>query len=190
MADKVDIERFRVPPFPQTYVTRERAIVEENRDSNLILVESEYRSLQPVNRPPDPIRVTKACGDSGTWRIIGNHTTESNGEKRINLTKFLNCANVDFANSAELMNSNFLGSISLFLATAQSGEPVFLTYELDVSSIPLPPPPPGGAGGVFIPNPAIDVNVVVKSWRHDGAPAPSIQFSWMAIGEKSFFYNP
>lgn len=104
-------------PYADTYVTREIVLVEENDDSTLIDVENEYHTIQVAGQPPIPEQVTKECRQRATWRLIGYHTTGSNGKVRINLTQFLNCEDVDYDDPS---NYNFLGSLWLFLATAHS----------------------------------------------------------------------
>lgn len=185
---KIDLEKYKLPPFNPFEIIGESAIVEEEKDSTSIYVASKYSILNRGVRfgdviQPAPIEVTKTCDSTETWRIIGHNTTGANGIARIEVTKFLNCRN-DFDFRNPIIGDNFIRNMPLFLATAHSSEPVFLTY--DVNALVIPPP----AQGVFLQGEALAVTVTVRSWRHDGVSEASIPFSWMAIGEKTEYYNP
>ncbi len=183
MAKKKDTKLQQELIIPAYNIVREAAIVEENNDSISNRVESRYFAFgsvydfETLERIPQFDKSQKTCRDIKTWRIFGTHATESDGEIRINVSRFLNCRDVE--TEPDWTGPNFLGPNYLhFWATPSSLEPVFLTYEFRGPSSPQE---------ISI-NELVYLGVIVKSWRHDGTPAPSIRFSWMMIGEKAEKY--
>jgi hypothetical protein len=70
---------------------------------------------------------------------------------------------------------NYIGGHPVFVVTANTDQPVFLTKIVVLS--PTSPP----TGQQWIGPPAIDVDVTVRSWNVGGQPEPNIPFDWIAI---------
>lgn len=176
MNEDVDIRISRVPGV-RDVVLREQAFVILSSDSADARVETKYPLISRIP-PPEP-EVTSACDKTRTWTFSGSHMTGSNGAVDIHLNKFLECipAAID-----GVIYSNFIGSRPHFAATAETDEPVFVTYTIRTE--PLEPP----QGQVFLPQ-AWDVTVSVRTWKHDGTPAPNVEFSWIAIADTASVTN-
>jgi hypothetical protein len=118
--------------------------------------------------------------------------TGANGTVEIHLNKFLDClpsvikdvvvGENDLPVTGGVIYSNYIGSWPHFTATPESQEPVFLTCTVDARALQ---PPPGQA---FLPQ-AWDVKVRIRSWKHDGTPAPNIEFNWIAIARTASVTN-
>ncbi len=172
MNDNIEIDNIEInlPNIPgvREIVLREQSFVSLNNDSANVRVETIY----PLFRiPPPPPQVTSTCDKARTWTFSGSHITGVNGTVEIHLNEFLDClpTTIDGA-----IYSNYIGSWPSFTATPESEEPIFLTCTIDAQV--LQPP----QGQVFLPQ-ALDIKIRVRSWRHDGTPAPNVTFNWITI---------
>jgi hypothetical protein len=176
MNDTIEI---KVPAIPgiRDIVLREEALVSLNSASADVRVETVYPLISRI--PPPPPQVSSSCDKARTWTFSGSHMTGANGTVEIHLNKFLDCipAVID-----GVIYSNYIGSRPSFTATPESEEPVFLTCTIDVRA--LQPP----QGQVFLPQ-ALDVTIKVRSWKHDGTPAPNVAFNWIAIANTATVTN-
>jgi len=168
MNDTIEI---KVPSIPgiREIVLREEALVSLNSASADVRVETTYQLITPV--PPPPPEVTSSCDKARTWTFSSSHKTGANGTVDIHLNKFLDCITAAIDG---VLYSSYIGSRPHFTATPESVEPVFLTCEITV--VALQPP----QGQFFIPQ-ALDVTVRIRTWKHDGRPAPNVTFNWIAI---------
>jgi hypothetical protein len=180
MSEKVEFEIPAGHMIPHEIILREEAIVSLSRAAADVRVETVF-GLARVGEPP---RVTSSCERASTWTFSGNFATGADGTVEIHLNKFLDCLPSvirdvvvgpnDQPAVGGVIYSNYIGSMPSFTATPESKEPVFLTYSVD--AMVLQPP----AGQAFLPQ-ALDVKIKVRSWTHDGDPAPKVVFSWIAI---------
>jgi hypothetical protein len=108
------------------------------------------------------------------------------------LNKFLDClpgvikdvvvGQNDLPVAGGVIYSNYIGSRPNFTATPESEEPVFVTCTIDATALQ---PPQGQA---FLPQ-ALDIKIKVRSWKHDGTPAPNVTFNWIAIAKTATVTN-
>jgi len=140
-------------------------------------VVGETAILLPNPPPPVPAESVQCKWISnGIVHLSGTHKTEENGEIDIHLSKFVRC----LEHLTEHLWHSFMASWPHFIATAESALPVFVTCTIGVA--PVPPPT---AEGRWDPVEGLDVAVKVRSWRHDGAPAPHVAFNWIAIAKRT-----
>jgi hypothetical protein len=121
-----------------------------------------------------------------TLTLSGTHKTEGSGEIDINLSQFVYCIDaLDDDTNARAFE--YIASRPHFVAIAESAAPVFLTSM--ISAEPLAPP--SDAVG-FNDQLGVGLHVVVKvkSWKHDGTPAPDITFNWIATAKATDLFPP
>ncbi|MGD8944911.1 MAG: hypothetical protein PVJ37_16720 [Desulfobacterales bacterium] len=165
--------KYQIPDnFYHELVVRENALVILNDTAADVNVETS-NFFARLGEKPDQA-VTTRCESVRTWTISGKHSTGSNGTARIFLNKFLECipGKIDGTHY-----SNYIGSRPNFSASPETEDPAFLTFTIDAQ--PTPPPP---QGQIFLPT-AYDIEITVRSWKHDGNAAPNIPFSWIAIAQ-------
>jgi hypothetical protein len=176
MNDTIEI---KVPSIPgiRDIVLREGALVSLNSASADVRAETVYPLISRV--PPPPPQFTSSCDKARTWTFSGSHMTGANGVVAIQLNKFLDCIPTVIDG---VIYSNYIGSRPHFAATPDSEEPVFLTCTIEVRA--LQPP----QMQVFLPQ-AWDVVIRVRSWKHDGTPAPNVVFNWIALARTASVTN-
>ena len=114
------------------------------------------------------------CADRSKWTISASNTTGANGEAIIPLRDYLPCDRIVVVNEGgqDIQRESITGDEPYFIATANSENPVFLTFTYSE----LPP-------GLGVPNSvyAKNFNINVKSWNLDGTPAPYTKFAWHCV---------
>jgi hypothetical protein len=125
-----------------------------------------------------------------TLTLSGRHKTEGSGEIDINLSQFVYCIDA-LDDDANARTFEYIASRPHFVATAESTAesdvPVFLTSR--ISAEPLAPPSDAVDFNTQL-GVGLDVVVKVKSWKHDGTPAPDITFNWSATAKATDLFPP
>ncbi len=154
-------------------VLREQTLVSLNKNSANVRVETIYQYPSLLIQPPPTPQITNTCDKALTWTFSSNHITGLAGVIEIHLNKFLYCVPSTIEG---VIYSNYIGSWPSFTATPESEEPIFLTFTIDGRV--LQPP----QGQHFFPL-ALDIRILVRSWKPDGTFAPNITFNWIAIAQ-------
>ncbi|MGD9084574.1 MAG: hypothetical protein PVJ41_06375 [Desulfobacterales bacterium] len=165
--------KYQIPDnFYHELVVRENALVILNDTAADVNVETS-NFFPRLGERPNPT-VTTRCDSVRTWTISSKHSTGSNGIAKIFLNKFLECIPGKIEGTGL---SNYIGSRPNFSATPETEDPAFLTFAIDVQTTP-----PISDVHIFAPT-AYDIEITVRSWKHDGNAAPNIPFSWIAIAQ-------
>jgi len=172
-------------PFGE-FELRQSVLLCFNRGVNNAETTSVYRQPFVIGRPIEPIEVSESCRRTYSWDFCGFQNTGINGKIQIHLNSFFNCASEpsftrEEFNGIEVRSAKFLHRLFSFVATANSEEPVFLTYKIEVE--PAVRPPDVGNSGIYFERSAVEVKVTVSSWSHDGRPATNVAISWNACAE-------
>jgi hypothetical protein len=158
------------PAGARDVIVTERVLVSLNNTSSDVQTVTTYH-FPPTKIPPDPPKVSATCDPARTWTFSGRHETGADGTISIEFSKFLKCVSTVIEGT---LYSNYIG-LPHFVATPLTDQPCFLSFTVHATALH---PPPGQA---FLPPDAQDVSVRVKSWNHDGTPAPKITLDWIAI---------
>ncbi len=113
-----------------------------------------------------------SCRGTASWQFSGNFSTLRFGQATIELNPIWECAISEMWSSAlrgkVFMFVNTLSNLSSFTATANSEDPVFLTYQVETKDIETE----------FYPHKEIKIHV--RSWTASGEVAPFVKFGWNA----------
>lgn len=155
-----------IPNFPFGDIrVYQNTLINFNSRLDSVVKELVYNQIQVADRPIEPKEEREWCGKGFSWSFSGYQRTLVNGTAVIDLNELLNC--VDEPPDAPIpdpapptkFSVKTLQNLSSFIATANTDQPIFLTYTRDR----------------FI--------ITVRSWNSNGTRAKNIDFSWTACAQ-------